>query len=250
VERNLAYGNHERQRLDVFKPVGADGPRPVLLFVHGGGFVAGDKGAPDAPFYNNIGAWAVQQGYVGVTMTYRLAPGDVWPAGSDDVASAVGFVRAQCARHGADADQVFVMGQSAGASHVAGYVAHPHYGAVDSIAGAILMSGMYDLTGLKVTPMERAYYGTEADRYPERSMLSGLATTEVPCLFSIAEMEPDHFQQQTGQVIKTFLATRGRLPYLQYYVGHNHVSPAMQIGGEEDDVGPSIARFIERAGSR
>ncbi len=45
----------------------------MVVFVHGGGFVQGDKGAADAPFYNNFGAWAVRAGFVGVTMT--LSPG-------------------------------------------------------------------------------------------------------------------------------------------------------------------------------
>jgi acetyl esterase/lipase len=246
VERNLGYGEHERQRLDLFCPVAAPGaPRPVLIFVHGGGFIGGDKGAPDAPFFNNIGAWAAQHGFIGVTMTYRLAPAAAWPAGSDDVASAVNFLRGRCATYGGNPDSIFVMGQSAGAAHVAGYVAHARYGAVKAIAGAILMSGIYDLE-LGHSPLEEAYYGTDADRFAKQSSVKGLAATRGPCLFSIAELDPDNFHQQTGQVIKAYLAAHGRLPLMQYHAGHNHVSPALQIGGNDDAVGPAIAEFIER----
>ena len=98
---------------------------PVLVFVHGGGFVMGDKGAPDAPFYNNVGLWAARSGCIGVTMTYRLAPAAPWPAGSEDVGAAVQFLHEAVERWGGDPKSIFLMGQSAGAVHVAGYVAEP-----------------------------------------------------------------------------------------------------------------------------
>ena len=71
--RDIAYGPHERHRLNLFRPAG-DAPAPCLLFVHDGGFVMGDKGEPGAPFYNNLGAWAQGRGIVAATMNYRLAP--------------------------------------------------------------------------------------------------------------------------------------------------------------------------------
>jgi triacylglycerol lipase len=57
VERDIAYGDDPRQRLDVFSPLdGATAPLPILAFVHGGGFVRGDKRMPGAPYYDNAGA--------------------------------------------------------------------------------------------------------------------------------------------------------------------------------------------------
>ena len=126
VARDLSYGPDARNRLDVFAPEQpGGGRRPVLLFVHGGGFTGGDKSQPDSPFYDNIGAWAVENGMVGATMTYRLAPQHQWPAAAEDVARAVAWVGATIADHGGDPARVFLMGHSAGAAHAAGYVAHP-----------------------------------------------------------------------------------------------------------------------------
>ncbi len=125
VHRDVAYGPDPRHRLDVFVPSAGADRAPVLVFVHGGGFVMGDKGAPDAPFYNNVGLWAARSGCIGVTMTYRLAPAAPWPAGSEDVGGAVQFLHGDVERWGGDPKNVFVMGQSAGAVHVAGYVAEP-----------------------------------------------------------------------------------------------------------------------------
>jgi len=72
---DLAYGPHERQRLDLFTPAsGVEPQRPLLIFVHGGGFVSGDKSSPGSPFYANIANWAVHNGCNAINMTYRLAP--------------------------------------------------------------------------------------------------------------------------------------------------------------------------------
>ncbi|MFX9688552.1 alpha/beta hydrolase, partial [Acinetobacter baumannii] len=81
VERDVKYGPAERHLLDVFVPEKNPGARPVLIYVHGGGFVAGNKRPPNSPFYDNILLWAVNNGCVGVNTTYRLAPASPWPAG-------------------------------------------------------------------------------------------------------------------------------------------------------------------------
>jgi acetyl esterase/lipase len=90
VERDVRYGPATRNLLDVFAPAAAGAKPPVLIFVHGGAFIGGNKRtAPDSPFYDNIMLWAVKNGFVGVNMTYRLAPQSPWPAGTEDVASVV-----------------------------------------------------------------------------------------------------------------------------------------------------------------
>ena len=252
VHRDIAYGDAERHRLDVFRPLTpvpaatAQEPRPMVVFVHGGGFIGGDKGAADAPFYNNIGAWASRSGYVGVTMTYRLAPSAPWPAGAEDVAAAIAWLRAHGSAYGGDPSSLFVMGQSAGAVHVAGYLADTRYAAAESLAGAVLFSGLYDLARLTRSPLEDAYFGTDAARFAAQSTLAGLLTTPVPCLYSVAEFDPDSFQQQAGYLVAAHLAAKGVLPRMLYFAGHNHLSPALEIGDAEDGVGGHLADFIAR----
>lgn len=75
IERDVQYGPAERHLLDVFMPEAHSQPRPVLIYVHGGAFVAGNRRSPPgAPFYDNIMLWAVKNRFVGVNATYRLAP--------------------------------------------------------------------------------------------------------------------------------------------------------------------------------
>ena len=127
IDRDLAYGGHERQRLDVHtadtESGGAEAGAPVLVFVHGGGFTGGDKHVPGSPMYDHVGAWAVRNGWVGVTITYRLAPEHTWPSGAQDVAAAVQWVRDNIASYGGDPSRIVVAGHSAGCVHVASYLA-------------------------------------------------------------------------------------------------------------------------------
>jgi len=101
VTRDLSYGPHERHRLDVFRRAETTGA-PVLVFVHGGGFVMGDKRSAETPFYDNIGTAAALHGFVGVTITYRLAPENKFPSGVEDLAAVVSWLKAEIAAYGGD----------------------------------------------------------------------------------------------------------------------------------------------------
>ena len=93
---------------------------PVVMFVHGGGFLFGAKENE-----RNVPNYFASLGLVGVNMTYRLAPDATFPDGAQDVAAAVTWVRENIADYGGDPDQIFIIGKSAGVEHVAGYVFRP-----------------------------------------------------------------------------------------------------------------------------
>lgn len=251
VERNISYGGHARHLLDVFCPATAVRGRPVLVFVHGGGFVGGDKGAAGDPFYNNIATWATRAGLIGVTMTYRLAPGAPWPAGAEDVATVVSWLRTNITEYGGDPTRIFLMGQSAGAAHVANYVAMPAlHGPGPRIAGAIMLSGLYDIARLEPSSFEAvnyaAYYGEDASRCGEQSSLSGLIATQIPTLFTVSEYDPPSFQGQAALLVTEYLQARGVWPRILFLPDHNHLSSATQIGLEGDTLSPEIYAFICR----
>ena len=87
LTRDVVYGRHERHRLDLFAAPGSHG-LPVILFVHGGGFVRGDKSTPGTPHNENVGLWACRSGMVGVTMNYQIISASAAPASSPARASA------------------------------------------------------------------------------------------------------------------------------------------------------------------
>jgi triacylglycerol lipase len=219
----------------------------VLVFVHGGGFVMGDKRTPGLPFYDNIGDFSVTCGFVGVTMTYRLAPAHPWPAGSEDVAAAVRWLRANIAAHGGDPRRIFLIGQSAGAVHVAGYVASPslHEGNAIGVAGAMLVSGSYDVARADANQFHLAYYGDQPEKWAAASTLEGLVATDLPLLFSVSEFDGADFQKQAALLTAAFTAARKRFPRMHWLAGHNHLSPALAVGSSVDTLGPLIREFIE-----
>jgi acetyl esterase/lipase len=249
ISRDHSYGSHERHRLDIFTEPGLR-DAPVLVFVHGGGFVAGDKRAPGLPFYDNVGAFAVRSGFVGVTMTYRLAPAHPWPSGSDDVALAVRWLRAHIATHGGDPQRIFLVGQSAGAVHVAGYVATPalHERNDSGIAGAMLISGIYDVAQADSNQFHLAYYGSELPKWAAASSLEGLVATDLPLLFAVSEFDGADFQKQAALLTAAFTTARNRFPRMHWLAGHNHLSPVLAVGSTVDTLGPLIQDFIATAG--
>ena len=251
IDRDLAYGDHERQRLDVHtgdtEPGGGEAGAPVLVFVHGGGFTGGDKRVPGGPMYDHVGAWAVRNGWVGVTITYRLAPEFTWPSGAQDVAAAVQWVRGNIASYGGDPSRIVVAGHSAGCVHVASYLAGQAGGSgtLDGIRGGALLSGFYQIpaTDVRGEP-ETSYFG----RWPsaEVDTLPALLETEVPLIFAIAERDPKFSQSQIAALTAAWFARKGTVPPVIWSEGHNHISQIASIGVDDLALGAQLARFVNR----
>lgn len=119
VDRDLAYidGGHERQKLDLYRPPGADGPLPVIVWIHGGGWQNGSK-ANCLPL--KLGY--VDKGYAVASVGYRLTDAATWPAQVDDCRDAIRWLRIHADKYGLDADRIGVWGASAG-GHLAALVA-------------------------------------------------------------------------------------------------------------------------------
>src|SRR5262245_38192891 len=107
VERNLEYGVEERHKLDLYLPK-ADGPLPLIIWIHGGGWEGGskDSGGPALQF--------LERGYAAASINYRLSSQAVFPAQIFDCKGAVRFLRANAKKYGLDTDRFAAMGGSAG----------------------------------------------------------------------------------------------------------------------------------------
>jgi acetyl esterase/lipase len=117
VHRGLAYAEpkNERQTLDVYSPPDAKN-RPVVLWIHGGGWRRGDK----ANVQRKPQAF-VDSGYVFVSTNYRFVPNVTIKEMMGDIAKAIRWVHDHAGEYGGDPNSVFVMGHSAGA-HLAALV--------------------------------------------------------------------------------------------------------------------------------
>ncbi|MDE6202371.1 MAG: alpha/beta hydrolase, partial [Lachnospiraceae bacterium] len=111
-EGNVAYADiSESQTCDIYKPEG-EGPFPVIVLVHGGGFLFGDQ---RMELILPVIETGVERGYAVVSVDYRKSAEAVFPAALADVKAAVRFVRANAETYGFDPEHIAVWGESAGA---------------------------------------------------------------------------------------------------------------------------------------
>ncbi|TMB61388.1 MAG: alpha/beta hydrolase, partial [Deltaproteobacteria bacterium] len=141
VTRDLAYGPDPKQKLDVYQPEAATG-FPVVVYVHGGALVAGDKNL-NGEIYGNVLYFFARRGFLGINTTYRLAPKHAYPSGAEDVGATVKWIKQNATRFGGDPQRVYLVGHSSGALHVAtwAYDSKIHGAGGPDVAGIVLISG-------------------------------------------------------------------------------------------------------------
>ena len=246
LARSQSYGPDPRHLLDVFSSASAGAAAPVLVFLHGGAFTGGERRKPGSPFYDNIMLWAVKSGMVGVNMTYRLAPGHQWPAAQQDVGAALAWIKRHIAAFGGDPARIVLAGHSAGATHVAQYLAHPRFHAVagGGVAGAAMLSGLFDTTTAQASAPLQAYFGSDSALYAERSALPGLARSKVPMLLAYAELDPPDFRAQSERAHAALLGA-GLRPQLLQLMGHSHMSEVYAINTADRSLSDPLAAFVK-----
>jgi arylformamidase len=106
---NVSYGPNERNVLDFWKAEGS-GPRPLLIDIHGGGWVAGDKTQKPAV----VRHW-LRKGISYAAINYRLTTTDPLPTPVYDAARAVQFIRSKAAEWNINTNRIALTGGSAGA---------------------------------------------------------------------------------------------------------------------------------------
>lgn len=249
IARDVKYGPDARQALDIFIPEGIPGPLPVFMFVHGGGYVGGHKREGSNFFYDNVMLWAARNGMVGVNLTYRLAPAHTWPAGAEDVGAAVAWVIAFIAKYGGDPKKIFLTGHSAGATHVATYVAMPQFHAPGGVglAGALLLSGNYDLSSGEPDERYAAYFGADKSKYADRSPLKGLLATPVPLLAAHTELEPPPLLHQS-ELLLAALEKAGRKVHHVFLPNHNHLTITYSINTDDTLLSDEMLAFVRANG--
>jgi acetyl esterase/lipase len=247
IHRDLAYGQSRRNRLDVFVPEPLpNDPLPVLIFMHGGSLNSDNKTGPASVFYDNIGVWAATHGLIGINIDYRLAPKHPWPAAIEDLGEAVQWAIQNVAPFGGEPDRIYVMGHSAGAMHLAGYISHPDLQPAPGVGikGAILLSGDYDLTAGTVPDQEKTYFGSDTSLYAERSALNGIVQSKLPLLVAVGELDIPRAEQQGNLLNKTACAQK-QCPQFLRLSGHNHMSEVYSINTPDVTLTNAILGFIK-----
>ena len=157
--RDIAYTGGadatRRQRLDIFTPREPGRGRPVLLQIHGGGWVIGSKEEQGLPLMTHLAA----RGWVCVAPNYPLSPKATWPEHLIAIKRSLAWVRENIAEFGGDPSFVTVTGGSAG-GHLAAMMAltandqryQPGFEDVDtSVQACVPFYGAYDLANVLET---------------------------------------------------------------------------------------------------
>jgi triacylglycerol lipase len=254
VRRDIAYGPNDRHRLDLFGLAGT-GQRPILLFVHGGGYIAGDRRVrPGSPFYDNVALWAARHGFLAVNMSYRLAPDASWPAVQDDMALAIKWLIDNSPAFGGDPRSLVLMGHSAGATHIACFLAHPARWPGARARAAVLLSATLGASNdMQIEPddapfvgHERAYFGTDQGRYGTQGALPGLVECGISIMAVSPEFDPGFFKRHFDHLarIAPFGDTLHRTLAL---AGHNHMSQLFCLNTDDTLLGDAILDFVGQA---
>ncbi|NJD58134.1 MAG: alpha/beta hydrolase [Anaerolineales bacterium] len=113
---DVAYANiSPSQMLDIYLPDDGEGPFPVILFIHGGGFALGDKtDYPVSTFLKGL-----HRGFAVVSVNYRLSGEAIFPAGLQDIKSAIRWLRANSTVYHLDGNRIAACGGSSGGNYAA-----------------------------------------------------------------------------------------------------------------------------------
>jgi acetyl esterase len=184
-DEQVTYGSYQGTPLplSVYRPPESASHAPVLVYIHGGGWVAGDLTARSADL-----RWFAERGWLVVSIDYTLSSADrhLWDVTQDQIGCALGWVVANAPKYGGDPTRISVSGHSAGGNLAinTGYLAAagrlrsscggtmPRVAAVSAVYPVVDPAGFYDnrdpALGGRSRGMVGAYTGGSPQQFPDR----------------------------------------------------------------------------------
>ena len=214
--RNIPYGSHGKSNLlDVYYPAGTKQKLPTIVSIHGGGYVYGSK-----EIYRRYGMDMARRGFAFVNFNYRLAPKWRFPTPLWDTNAVMEWICANGTRYNLDPDQIFLVGDSAGAQLASQYAAiacNSTYASLFrmeipaiTIRGLGLNCGMYDMVQSAASPRKGIsldYLGRElADNDPRFDVLGAIGKNYPPAFITTACHD---FLRPCAEPMYDFLRSRG-----------------------------------------
>lgn len=254
---NHAYGEHPKQRLDLYLPAEAEGPRPLIIYIHGGGWSLGERDST----YINCCFHCIDYGFAIMAADYRLLPETGWPDNLADVCSALDWTREHSGEYGLDPRCFGIIGDSAG-GHLALMCALKRPDAIAAVcaqfAPTILLprveDEMYLESGLArhAPPSVPSMYGALAGSEDEQALLACS-----PISFIGPDMPPVFLQHGTRDALIPYqmsarFAERvgelypNRCVEYKLYDGFVHSDPRFLSQGPQEDVLNFFSRHLAR----
>jgi len=245
-DADLQYGVLAKQRLDVYTPTKNSGQKlPIVIFLHGGGWNSGDKNQ-----YRFVGAALAEQGWIGVSVNYRLYPAVKYPAFMDDAALAVKYVHEHATEWGGDSQKIYLMGHSAGA-HIATMLALDNEflqkigGDSHWLRGVIGVAGPYDFIPFTFDYMHDLF-GPEANYAQSQPM--NYARADAPPLLLLHGMTDTNVLPRNTIKLVAAMQRQGGNVQAHYYEGVNHTDIIAAMSMPARGRAPTLAdmkKFID-----
>ena len=251
VTLGLPYGAGPRHKLDIYTPLAAPAPAPVVVFFYGGNWTTGERAD-----YAFVGRALAARGMVAVIADYRLYPEVRYPDFLDDAAQAVAWTVRQAARHGGDPKQVFVMGHSAGAYNAAMLALDGKWLARQGMTPAALrgwigLAGPYDFLPVENRTARPVflYPDTPTDSQPINHVTAGAP----PALLIAAEQDALVNPQRNTGGLAHQLRAQGVAVTERYFGKVGHATLVVSLAGPLHSLAPTldaVERFIKTDGGR
>jgi acetyl esterase/lipase len=222
----VAYADGARKKLDVYAPKNPEGPAPVVMFIYGGGWKAGDRFE-----YEFVGRALAAQGFVTVIADYRLFPEVRYPEFLQDNAQAIKWIEDNIATYGGDPFRLFVAGHSAGAYNAVMLGLDPSFlrdhGVTIPIRAVAGLSGPYDFYPFEYDEVRNTF--GEAPN-PEGTQPVNLVTADTPPMLLASGTADPIVRVQNTQHFAEALKTRGIWVTERYYQELGHLEPVIAMG--------------------
>jgi acetyl esterase/lipase len=226
--RDVAYGPHPRQRMDIYVPsAGGSASKPVVFFIYGGSWANGAKET-----YSFVGDALSARGFVTVIADYRLVPEVRFPVFIEDGARALRFVRDNIARYGGSPGTIHLMGHSAGAYNAMMLTLDQRYLAAVGMRGrdirsTVGLSGPYDFLPFDIEVTKQAF-GNARD--PARTQPINLVRRDAPPIFLATGSEDETVLPRNSERLARALRQAGAPSVsLKIYQGLGHAGTAMSM---------------------
>jgi len=244
-DKDMSYGQLDRQKLDIYR---AENPRPnapVLVFVHGGSWDSGSK-----DIYKVLGQGFTSEGFDVVIPNYRLHPEAVFPEMIEDTAKAFAYTAAQFPGRA-----LVVMGHSAGGYNSLMAVMRPEFypgGAAQmcrQIAGVVALAAPTGVVPLK----EQPYITIFPERFTGGDAPMNNVTAPMPPVFFGHGLKDTTVYPQNSQMLAQKISARGGKAHVKTYADLNHID-VVKVTSKYFDAGSSLKSdvidFIDNVGAK
>jgi len=234
VVLDVPYGDDYWQRIDLYLPA-REGLRdlPVLLFLHGGGWVNGYKEWMGfmAPCFTDLPA-------IFVSVSYRMLPAVRYPVMLDDTIAALAWVHKNIARYGGSPDRLFIGGHSAGA-HLAALATLRR----DKLVAAGLPEGVvkacFPVSGVfkfEIGELEKRekFLLDRPEDAPDASPINFVAGNRVPFYIIWGDNDLDYIMSTSPPMVEALKKAGSKVEH-EVFAGYDHFRPSTD-GGERDSV--------------